>query len=39
MRLLLSLLAFWHVWRAQRCSIAYRKHMERRAALMGRADR
>ncbi len=39
MRLLLFLLAFWHVWRAQRCSMAYRKHMERRAALMGRAGR
>ena len=39
MRLLLSLLAFWHVWRAQRCSMAYRRHMERRAALMGRAGR
>ncbi len=39
MRLLLALLCLFHAWRARVHSRAYRRHMERRAAIMGRAGR
>lgn len=39
MRLLLAILAYYHAARARGHSRAYRRHMERRAAIMGRAGR
>lgn len=40
MRLLFAILAYYyHTWRARGCSRAYRRHMERRASIMGRAGR
>jgi hypothetical protein len=39
MRLILAILAFYHAWRARGHSRAYRRHMERRASIMGRAGR
>jgi len=36
MRLFLALLSLYHAYRARACSRAYRRHMERCAAIMGR---
>lgn len=36
MKFFFGILIIYSTWRARRCSQAYRKHMERRAALAGR---
>jgi hypothetical protein len=36
---LAAIAVLWCTWRARQCSRAYRRHMERRASIMGRAGR